>query len=179
MKKKIRRLAGKRIDLRPIRLTDVSNRYRSWVNDRETNRYTETRFRRHTPASLRRYVRETLKDRSIFFWAIVRKDLNTHIGNIKLGPVDWRHKRGDIGILIGDKNSWNQGFATESIRLLSEFAFARLLLHKLTAGAYETNGGSIRAFEKAGFFQEGRRAEHALYNNRYIDVVLLAKLNGK
>ena len=56
-----------------------------------------------------------------------------------------------VRILLGDKNCWGKGYATETIEVLTEHAFGVLGLHKLTAGAYAENVGSIRAFEKAGF----------------------------
>jgi len=50
-------------------------------------------------------------------------------------------------------------------------------LHKLTAGAYENNIGSIKAFQKVGFGEEGRKKNHYFYQGKYIDSVLLAKIN--
>ena len=40
-----------------------------------------------------------------------------HIGNIKIGPVHSYHRRARIGLLIGEKEFWNRGYATEAIKL--------------------------------------------------------------
>lgn len=177
MLNKEKKIDGERLYLRPVEMADVTDEYVNWLNNEEINQYLESRFVNHTLESVRAYVEKIVRDPEVFFFAMVRKDNNRHIGNIKLGPVDWRHKIGDIGIIIGDQDSWGKGFAAEAIAALSGFAFSELGLHKLTAGAYENNIGSIKAFQKAGFAEEGRRKSHYLYKGKYIDSVLLAKIN--
>ena len=177
LKEKI--LEGARLYLRPVRASDANEAYADWLNDEEINQYLESRFVKHTPESIGAYIEKILQNKDIFFFAMVRKDNNRHIGNIKLGPIDWRHKLGDIGIIIGDKDSWGKGYATEAIDILSEFSFSELGLHKLTAGAYMNNVGSVKAFQRAGFSEEGIRKSHYLFNGEYVDSVLLAKISQK
>ena len=101
---------------------------------------------------------------------------NRHIGNIKIGPVDWHHRVGDIGLLIGEADCWGQGYASEAISALAAYAFANLGLEKLTAGAYAPNVGCIRAFERAGFKREGIRRSQCQFENNRVDVVLLGSV---
>lgn len=173
---KKKELEGERLLLKPVRVADVTEEYVGWLNNEEINQYLESRFVVQTLEGIRAYVEKIVRDPDIFFFAMVRKDNNLHIGNIKLGPVDWHHKNGDIGIIIGDKDSWGKGYATEAITAISNFAFSELGLHKLTAGAYENNVGSIKAFLRAGFYEEGRKKSHYLYRDKYIDGVILAKI---
>jgi [ribosomal protein S5]-alanine N-acetyltransferase len=70
---------------------------------------------------------------------------------MKISSVDFELRSGEIGYLIGNYQVWGKGYATEAITALSEFAFSRLGLTKLTAGAYSANHGSIRVLEKCGF----------------------------
>ena len=137
----------------------------------------ESRFTRYTLDILKIYIEKISKDPDTLFLAIIRKDTDKHIGNIKLGPVDWHHRVGDIGIMIGDKSSWGKGYAGEAISLLCDFAFNTLKLYKLEAGAYENNLGSIKAFLKVGFIEEGRQRKRFHYKNEYVDKVLLGKIN--
>ena len=76
------------------------------------------------------------------------------VGTTKLGPVDSNLRAGDIGILIGDSNYWQKGLATEVIQLLCDAFKSAHLLQKVTAGAVESNIGSIKAFENNGFSRE-------------------------
>lgn len=170
------RLQGSRVYLRPVVPSDVNENYIQWMNDAEVTRYLESRFQRYSLEALREYVTEKQRDPNTCFLAIVLKEGNRHIGNIKLGPVDWHHRLGDIGIMIGGKDCWGKGYATEAICLLSEYALGELKLHKLTASCYDVNQGSARAFERAGFVVEGVRPRHCFCDGRYADLVMLGKL---
>lgn len=167
---------GGRIYLRPVSLADAGPRYLGWINDPEVNRYLESRFETATLSGLRAFISSMRADPATHFLAIVLKAGNRHIGNIKLGPVNRVHGFAEIGILLGEKDCWGKGYATEAISLLCGFAFGSLGLHKLTAGAYAANRGSVRAFLKAGFSREGRKRDQYRCGDGYQDLVLLGKV---
>lgn len=170
-------IKGERLYLREIRLSDVDGPYHRWMNDPEVTRFLESRFSKNTKPEMRKFVRQALKNPGILFLAIVLKKGDRHIGNIKLGPINRMHKNADIGILIGEKDCWGKGYATEAIKLLSDHAFRKLKLHKLTAGCYANNTGSAKAFEKAGFELEGRRKGQWRCDGKYVDGLLFGKIN--
>ena len=172
-------LEGKRIYLREIRLDDVNETYCRWMNDPSVNKYLESRFYSHSFKTLNDYVRSTLGDKENAFFAIMLNENNRHIGNIKLGPINTFHRFADIGILIGEKDCWGKGYATEAIRLIVEYAFDKLNLHKVTAGCYASNKRSIKAFKKAGFVQEGIRKKHCYCDGKYVDDILLGLIRIK
>lgn len=166
-------LEGERIYLRSVCLNDVNETYCGWMNDPGVNQYLESRFYPHTVKSLKKYVKSKQSDRNNVFLAIILKDGNRHIGNIKLGPIDDIHRFADIGIIIGEKDCWGKGYATEAIQLMVKYAFGKLNLHKVTAGCYAPNKGSLKAFKKAKFLQEGVRKSHCFYKGKFVDDVLL------
>lgn len=166
-------IEGKNICLREIQISDVKKNYYNWMRDPEVNQYLESRFEKWSVRRLKNYVKEIKINRDNFFWAIILKETGRHIGNIKLGPINCRHGFADLGIIIGEKPYWGKGFATEAITLVADYAFKKLKLNKLTAGAYTNNIGSIKAFKNAGFFIEGIRKKQYLYNGNYVDGVLL------
>jgi RimJ/RimL family protein N-acetyltransferase len=162
-----------------LRAADAEGAYHAWMNDPEVTRYLESRFRPHSVESLREFIAaQQRKGGDCLFLALTLREGGRHIGNIKLEPIDWVHRRGEVGILIGDRSYWGKGYATEAIELLTAFAFRTLNLHKLTAGAYSVNVGSVRAFEKAGYVREGLRPSHCWCNGAYVDLVLLGKVRG-
>jgi RimJ/RimL family protein N-acetyltransferase len=174
---KPRRIEGPRLVLRDLTVDDVTSRYVAWMNDPEVNRYTESRFTTHTIESVRDFVAATAADPANVFLAIERKDDGRHIGNIKLGPIHPYHRSGDIGLLIGEKDAWGHGFATEAIGVLKNYAFAELGLAKLTAGCYANNPGSLKAFLKAGFSTEGKRLDQYRFGDQRIDLLLVGCAN--
>ncbi|MGE3540907.1 MAG: GNAT family N-acetyltransferase [Candidatus Tectimicrobiota bacterium] len=170
-------LQSARLYLREVRPSDVTDTYYRWMNDPEVTRYLESRFTPYAREGLREYVLGKLGDRDNVFLAIILHEGERHIGNIKLGPIHWIHRYADIGLLIGEKDCWGQGYATEAIQLVVEYAFNTLNLHKLTAGCYALNAGSLHAFRKVGFLVEGTRLQHFYYDGSYIDEILLGLVN--
>ncbi len=166
-------IEGEHVYLREIQISDVNKKYCNWMNDTEITQYLESRFEKWSIKKLKDYVGKILKNPDYVFFAIISKDENKHIGNIKIGPINRIHKFADVGIVIGEKSFWGKGYATEAIKLVVSYAFNTLNLHKLTAGAYANNIGSIKAFQKAGFLVEGRRKKHFSSDGNYIDGILL------
>ncbi len=172
-------MEGKRVCLREIRPSDVNQIYYRWMNDGEVTRFLESRFSPNSMAKLKSYAAKILQDPKYIFFAILEKKTGRHIGNVKLGPINWVHRFGDIGIMIGDKASHGKGYGTEAIRLVSQFAFETLNLHKVTASCYGNNVGSIRIFEKADFFEEGRRGKQYFSDGEYVDLVCFGMINPR
>lgn len=171
------RIDGPRIVLRYLRPADVTRDYVDWMNDPEVVRYTESRFSRHDLASVAEFVRSCAESPDSILFGIFLKEGDLHLGNIKLGPVNWHHRLADIGLILGRRSCWGKGIATEAINLLCDHAFGRLSLHKLTAGCYAANAGSAQAFLKAGFVQEGLRREHVMEGSAWQDVIELGRIN--
>lgn len=169
-------LTSDRLMLRPLTPEDASDAYVRWLNDVEVNRYSEYRFMTHTLASVRDYIERARTDERLHFFAIIIRVGARHIGNAKLGPVDPWHARASFGIMLGERDTWGHGYATEALALLEQYAFTTLGLHKLTAGAVAENIGSIRMLEKRGFAREGVRRKHFRDGERFLDMVEFGKL---
>jgi len=155
-------LTSERLILRAIDEADVGERYLSWMTDSAVVEFTESRFLTPRLEDLRRFVIDCRASSHSYMFAIVVKDTNEHVGNIKLGPINPHHGRGAVGIIIGEREAWGKGFATEAVMALSDWAFDSLALHKLIAGIYAVNLASVRAFERAGFVIEGRQIDDVL-----------------
>jgi [ribosomal protein S5]-alanine N-acetyltransferase len=171
-------LVGPRLILRNLSAVDATSRYLGWLHDGAVAAYLESRFSPpKTTAELASFIAAMNDSRHSLFLGMFLDDGLTHIGNIKLGPIDSNHGVGDIGILIGARESWGKGLATEAICLLRDHAFASLKLAKLTAGCYASNEGSQKAFVKSGFLIEGRRIAQVAFKGRREDATLLGLVN--
>jgi ribosomal-protein-alanine N-acetyltransferase len=149
------RLCGRLIDLRPIAESDCTNRYVQWLSDPAVNRYLETRWTPQDLDSIREFVSRMMRSRDSYLFAIIERGSGQHIGNIKLGPVSSHHRCADISYFLGDRSSWGRGFASEAIGLVVQFGFQTLELHRIQAGLYRSNTGSVKALERNGFRYEG------------------------
>ncbi len=175
-------LESERIFFREVSETDTNtygNDYYKWMQDQEVNQYMETRFRCQSKDDILNYIKKMSNDSTQFFFAICLNEINipSHIGNIKLGPVNWYHRNADISLFIGRKDLWGKGYGTEAINLITDFAFKRLNLHKVKAGIYVDNEASHKAFEKAGFAQSGFLMGDRFLDGKYTNVFIMEKIN--
>lgn len=170
-------IEGGKVYLREVRESDVNEDYYVWMNDSEITQHLETRFYPNSMPRILSFVKSKFEDPNNVFLAIISKDSDKHIGNIKLGPINWIHRTGEIGIVLGDKQMWGKGIATETLTLMSTYAFNKLNLRKLTAGCYSNNNGSEKAFVKAGYIVEGIRKNHFFCDGIYVDYILLGLIN--
>ncbi len=145
-------LEGKNIYLRQIELSDCQDYYVDWLNDKEVNKYLESRWQEHNLDNLKEFVTTIRNSAHSYMFAIIYK--NKHIGNIKIGPIHSIYKYADIGYFIGDKSAWGKGLVSEAISLVGDFAFNHIGLNKIKAGACEYNIGSQKALERNGFKKE-------------------------
>jgi RimJ/RimL family protein N-acetyltransferase len=164
---------GGRLLLRALTLADAGEAYVRWMNDPRVTANLEARFHPQDAASVRAYVASFDGDTRNFPFAMVVKANGRHIGNIKLGNIDWNHLSGDIGLVIGETDCWGQGYATEAISVLTRWGFGTLGLAKIIAGFYAANGGSIAAFRKAGYVEEGRLKDQYVVPGGRTDGVLM------
>jgi len=149
------RLSGEAVWLRPVELEDCTATYVGWLADPQVNRYLETRWSTHDLDTVRQFVSAMRNDADNVLFAICEAEGGTHVGNIKLGPVNWIHRYADISYFIGDRSFWSRGLATDAIRTVTGFGFEVLKLHRLQAGVYRSNGASARALERVGYALEG------------------------
>jgi len=142
------KIEGKRIYLRKLDEKDATQKYCSWLNDPEVNKYLETR--EATIEELRQYIKDKNKNPNCLFLGIFKEN-KKHIGNIKLEPIDFENKKATLGILIGDKEYWGKGIGTEAVKLLVNWSFDNLGLEEVNLGVISENKAAINVYTKAGF----------------------------
>lgn len=71
--------------------------------------------------------------------------------NIGIGPHD-----AEVGYWVG-RPWWNQGIATEALRLIIDYCFIEKGFHTLWADHFPDNPASGRVLQKCGFRDTGRR----------------------
>jgi len=151
--------ASARLRFRELHPEDVSEDYVGWLNDPAINQFLETRFALQDENSVRAFVAAQLANTDAFLFRIAVAACDTHIGNIKLGPINRHHNSAQISLLIGARAHQRQGYATEAIATVSAWGFAAQALARIEGGCYADNLGSLRAFLKCGYTVEGFRRE--------------------
>ena len=166
-----------RLEIKPLDGNTISKEYLTWMNDPEVLKFTESRWSIYNKNDLKQFVNNMNSSSNNYLFGIYVIETNKHIGNIKIGNIDSHHKFADLGIIIGVKEEWGKGYATESISLAIKYAFNDLKLHKLVAGSYANNFGSIKALKKVGFKECGTLRDHCVYDETRVDVITFEIIN--
>jgi len=170
-------LRGNKLVLCSLELENLeSGPYLSWLNDYEVTRFLETGMFPETQKSLRRYFEKVALSPDNILLAIIDRKTAKHIGNIKLGPIHLIHRRADLGILLGDKRFWGKGYGAEAIRLLLDYGFTRLNLHKITLGVYADHANAVALYKKMGFKIEGTLKEQLFRDDSFHDKYVMGIL---
>lgn len=148
--------------------------YYGWLRDKDVMRNVN-RLEYLLPISrdvIDRYVEDvTASDRDAFF-AVHCKEDDAFIGTVRIAHIDWRLGIGDIGVLIGNRNYWGRGLATDAVTALVGYALDYLNLRKLISHPTATNVAMCKCFESVGFKREGRTRKSLLIGGEYQDAIL-------
>jgi diamine N-acetyltransferase len=169
---------GKRIRLRGAERSDLE-KFVAWVNDPEVT------------AGLTLFLPMSSVDEEKWFETAMQKpqpekplviDMKDGtdwrlIGNSSFFDFDWMARAAEVGIMIGEKTIWNQGYGTEVMTLLLRHGFETLNLNRVYLRVYADNKRAIRTYEKAGFVHEGRMRQGVYKNGKYNDVLFMSVLS--
>ncbi|WP_407311276.1 GNAT family N-acetyltransferase [Desulfosporosinus sp. SB140] len=76
-----------------------------------------------------------------------------------------------------DGEEINQGYMTEALKKVIEFAFNTMGLHRIEANILPRNMRSMRVVEKLGFYNEGLAKKYLRINGKWEDHIHMVLLN--
>jgi RimJ/RimL family protein N-acetyltransferase len=165
-----------RLYLRPFEPDDYK-KINEWRQDAEIYRLTTGN----------RYCVSAEKDRQWVLDKILHNDTELYlaicltddllIGYISLSDIDYRNRRAEwSGILIGEKEHRGQGYATDAVYLMLEYAFEELGMHRVSGLWLSENTVSLFLGKMSGFRQEGVLRDYVYKNGKHHDVVVMSML---
>lgn len=171
-------IQGHRVHLRSLEREDL-RLMSEWLNDADVTRLL---FMGLFPANLESLVAQWERDRSNpeeVTFAVCAKASNRFVGTTGLYRIHWVMRTGEFRIFLGDKKAWNRGLGTECARLMVVYAFEKLNLNKVWLGVNTENAGGVKAYQKAGFMQEGILRQEQYRNFRYYDAIRMSLLRSE
>lgn len=161
-------LTGQRVRLEPPRLEYAPTHIR-WFADPLVTRYLLVRH----PNSFKRqeeWLEQMATSQEDVLWAIARAVDGALIGGLGIHHIEWRNHHGELGYMIGERDQWGKGHATEAIALVTEYAFLELGLLKVRASVFGPNVASRRALERNGYQQCGLFRRDRYVEGRWEDL---------
>lgn len=172
-------LEGKRIYFKTLSPADA-RAIHSYASDEEVSRFIGWRLMK-TLEETREFIETMLKREEAgthLYASVALKSTQEIIGTVMIFDFDREANQAEIGYVF-HKDRWGRGYGSESLALLSDFAFEALKLHKLHASVVDANIGSARILEKNGYQPEGRLKDHYFIENRYYDALLYGGIRDK
>jgi RimJ/RimL family protein N-acetyltransferase len=142
---------GRRTTVRRKRLADAADEYR-WRSDPELAKFDASR-----PVStpFDAYERNWSFDYRFTDMAgrsfAVEDENGRHIGNVMYYNLDAARGEAEIGISIGERDHWSQGYGTDALCALIDVLLEEGIVNRLYLHTLDWNGRAQRAFTKAGF----------------------------
>ncbi|WP_430534530.1 GNAT family protein [Listeria rocourtiae] len=167
-------LQGARVFLRPLNANDQDTYYTMFFNN-DVRRLTGTK-QAFTYAQIENYIANKWKDSSAVLLLICLQETEEIIGDIALQDIDTTNRNANIRIAIGKVEHQSKGYGSEAMRLMLDYGFGILNLHRIELNLFDFNKQAARAYEKVGFKIEGIQREALFYDHAYHDSILMSML---
>jgi RimJ/RimL family protein N-acetyltransferase len=165
-------IAGERVALGPLR-AELLPLYGRWINDFRTIRMLDLPPAPATAEKEQDWYEGLSKGENDIMFTIYERETLRPIGNTALHGLDHRNRSASFGIIIGEPEFRGRGLGTETTRLMLDYAFTALGLHNVMLTVFEFNPAGLRAYEKAGFRQIGRRRECRVMGGKLYDEIYM------
>ena len=167
-----KKLVGQKCYLSPCRVDDAA-KWAEWFNDLAvTLPLGDEAYTPSTSESEREAIAGIIKNKAHTF-NIVDLKAEVLLGRCLLFNVDHVNRSAMVGILIGEKSYWNQGYGHEAMQLLLDYGFNLLNLHSIMLGVFSFNERAIRSYRRVGFKEIGRRRQARIVGGRKFDVIFM------
>lgn len=167
-------LNGTMVSLRKIRKNDLKSCIK-WFRDPDVAKFLSNSVKNMTEERELEWFNFINSSGCDIVFAIISKCDGQYIGNCGLHKIDWKEKRCEFGIFIGNKEYWNKGYGTDTLKTVIDFAFFSLGLEKIKLLVYEYNHRAIKVYENCGFAPVNKLKNYHLYNNIYWDTYVMEK----
>ncbi len=163
-------IEGENVSLCPLNMDHI-NLYTKWKNDPQVRKYDWNKFPQ-TIEEVKKSFEPKKQDVKVeLFFEIWHNNDKKPIGFIGLPHIQWFTRSAYIFYLVGDTNYWGQNIATEAGKLVVNYCFSELNLHKITARTVSPNLASRRVAEKIGFTHEITVKKEIYLNGEHIDIL--------
>lgn len=125
------------------------------------------------------WIRTQIETGHVVQFIICKRADDEPVGSVYFRDIDREHRKAEYGIFIGKADALGIGIGTEAAELAVNYAFEKLLLHRIMLRVLAGNPRAKRSYEKAGFVEEGRFCDDVYLNGEFQDVIFMGMINPK
>lgn len=114
-------------------------------------------------------VQTSYKRGEFFDWAVVITETGKMIGTCGYTSFDVDNRRTEIGYVLNPAY-WGNGYASEAVMAVTEFAFSELGMNRVEAHFIEGNERSLHVMRKCGMALEGIFRQYMLIKGKYRNI---------
>ncbi|NLV74395.1 MAG: GNAT family N-acetyltransferase [Chloroflexi bacterium] len=166
-------IIGKRITLRAWEAKDLEP-FTRWFNDPEVTIYLGQAYPALSREQEARYMNDEMNRPNRY--SIVLNEDGLLIGNCDLHAIDTTGRSAEVGIVLGEKAYWNQGYGREALGMLLEIGFEGLGLNRIGLRVYDINPRGLCCYLAAGFVEEGRLRQTRFIKGKFRDEIVMSVL---
>ena len=172
-------LVGNKIVLRPITVNDAAGMFAA-LSDEEGMRLTGTQ-NTFTFEQVEAFCEKVSKADDRADYAITLKDdpESKYIGEVVLNSIDDENRSADFRIAMQGKAYFGKGYGSEATRLIIDYGFQVLNLHRIELEVYDFNPRAQHVYEKAGFVKEGIKRDVLLWEGKYQSAIVMSILEDE
>lgn len=163
------------IFLRPITLEDTDDIVR-WRNSENVKKFFIYQGKFSKEGHLN-WMENKVKQGSVIQFMIIEKESDKAVGSVYLRDVDLEYRKAEYGIFIGEEDARGKGYGTQAARLMLEYAFSEIKLHRVYLRAFADNHRAIASYRKVGFLLEGILKDDVYVGGKYRDIAWMAVIN--
>lgn len=171
------RIVGEKINLESIRYEDTPLvvKWRNLESVRANFIFQDT----FTDEIHNNWMKTKVETGEVVQFIIKEADTERPIGSVYLRDIDKKNQKAEFGIFIGEEDNRGKGYGQESAKMICEYAFRELNLHKVMLRVFADNVNAIKSYKNAGFVEEAYLKDEIFQQGAFRDLVLMAIFNAE
>lgn len=169
-------LAGEHLKLVPLAAKHADDFFES-TRDEEVRRLTGT-HRRLSYDEVREWCTTRSDQLDRLDLAIIEEPGGRFVGELALTDIDADNESAGYRIALSAIEFTGQGLGKEATKLVLDYAFDHIRLHRVWLHVYAFNMRAIAVYRSCGFSVEGRMRDALLWDGRRHDALIMGVLES-
>lgn len=101
------------------------------------------------------------------------------IGSVGLHAIGWIDRKGELAVMIGERDRWNRGYGTWAVREMLRLGFETMKLQRIYLRVASNHEAAIHVYRKCGFRSEGLLRKDRYVGGGYEDTLMMSVLEDE